>query len=189
MRVRLGAAIAAAFLAFAGAAHATVVTFDDLVGSDLSVPDGYAGITWNGQWVYFGADQTPYTPASPPNRVYDLSASGAFDFAAPVIFDGADFAGLSGVTLKFQLYLAGALVATSGVLTTSDVPTFLSSGYSGLVDEVRVMGADVGAFVMDNVTYDAAPAGVPEPVSWAMMLVGFFGLGAGLRARRRTAAA
>lgn len=189
MRVRLGAVIAAAFLAFAGAADATVVTFDDLAGNDLAVPDGYGGISWNGQWAYFGADQSPYTPASPPNRVYDLTASSGFGFAAPVIFDGADFAGLSATTLKFQLYLGGALVATSSVLAPSETPTFLASGYAGLVDEVRVVNADVGAFVMDNVTYDAAPAGIPEPVSWAMMLVGFFGLGAGLRARRRLAAA
>ena len=32
-------------------------------------------------------------------------------------------------------------------------------------------------------------AGVPEPASWALMLTGFGGLGAMLRARRRPAAA
>ncbi|HEY2357687.1 MAG TPA: PEPxxWA-CTERM sorting domain-containing protein, partial [Phenylobacterium sp.] len=30
--------------------------------------------------------------------------------------------------------------------------------------------------------------GVPEPASWAMMILGFFGLGSALRARRRLSA-
>jgi hypothetical protein len=34
-------------------------------------------------------------------------------------------------------------------------------------------------------TLSGSPAGVPEPASWAMMLLGFFGLGGALRARRR----
>ena len=33
---------------------------------------------------------------------------------------------------------------------------------------------------------DPPTAGVPEPASWALMLLGFGGLGAALRARRRT---
>ncbi len=37
-------------------------------------------------------------------------------------------------------------------------------------------------------TGEAGPGGVPEPASWALMLMGFGGLGAALRARRRKAA-
>jgi hypothetical protein len=43
-----------------------------------------------------------------------------------------------------------------------------------------------------SITYDYTPATppIPEPSTWAMMLVGFAGLGyAGWRAQRRTAAA
>jgi hypothetical protein len=40
--------------------------------------------------------------------------------------------------------------------------------------------------VLDNVSLSIAP--VPEPASWAMMLVGFGGLGATLHASRRKAA-
>jgi hypothetical protein len=36
---------------------------------------------------------------------------------------------------------------------------------------------------MDNVTYNN---GVPEPATWAMMLVGFGGLGLAMRSRRKT---
>ncbi len=44
------------------------------------------------------------------------------------------------------------------------------------------------AFMLDNLAYTAETSGlVPEPSTWALMLVGFGGIGAGLR-RRRTAA-
>lgn len=188
MRWLVGAALGAALLTCATTAGATVVTFDDLSGDGV-VSDGYAGITWNGQWTYYDTDQAPYNAASPPTRVYDALPLGEFDFAAPVTFQGADFAGLSDATVQFQLYLHGALVGTSGVLAPSGAPTFLASGYGGAVDEVRVKSPRAGFFVMDNVTFDDLPTGVPEPASWAMMLVGFFGLGAVLRARPRTPAA
>jgi hypothetical protein len=186
MGVRLGAAICAAVVSFACGANATVVTFDDLTGLGV-VADGYAGITWNGDWNYYDLVQPPYNPASPLTRVFDTKSTAVFNFSAPVSFDGADFAGASFASVEFQLYLAGNLVGTSGSLTTSDTPTFLASGYGGLVDEVRVVSPSPDYFVMDNVTYNPDPAVVPEPVSWAMMLLGFFGLGAGLRARRKVA--
>lgn len=43
--------------------------------------------------------------------------------------------------------------------------------------------------VADNLSFDAAsPTGVPEPTSWAMMIVGFGLAGAGIRTRRVRAA-
>jgi hypothetical protein len=46
-----------------------------------------------------------------------------------------------------------------------------------------------GLFGADGVTEAAAtPSGIPEPAAWAMMLVGFAGLGGVLRRRRRPAA-
>lgn len=46
---------------------------------------------------------------------------------------------------------------------------------------LNVRGYDVG---LDNVSISVA-GGVPEPMTWAMMLVGFAGLGAVMRANRR----
>jgi hypothetical protein len=61
---------------------------------------------------------------------------------------------------------------------------FLASGYEGLVDEVRLYG-NSGNWVMDDLTYTTGvTAGVPEPASWAMMILGFGAAGALLRRRR-----
>ena len=60
----------------------------------------------------------------------------------------------------------------------------LSQGFKGLnyvtfVGSLGTQGGDV--FALDNI--NAVSAGVPEPTSWAMILVGFGGLGA-IRRRR-----
>jgi PEP-CTERM motif-containing protein len=179
--LRIGLAAAAA-LTIAGAAKATVVTFDDLPGDGV-VPDGYAGITWNGQWNYYLDSQPPYTPESSPTRVYDLpGVTGAFEFSGPVVFDGAYFAGFESAPVTFEMLLGGVTVATSGTLAPSDVPAFLSSGYGGLVDTVIVHSPEPDFFVMDDVTFHAG--GVPEPASWALMIAGMGLAGATLRRRR-----
>lgn len=67
----------------------------------------------------------------------------------------------------------------------------LVSGYQGVVATVTGTGSDSLMFTaynnpaytyLDNVTLSA----VPEPATWAMMLVGFGGLGAAMRSRRRS---
>jgi opacity protein-like surface antigen len=52
---------------------------------------------------------------------------------------------------------------------------------------VRGLSLVQGGVLSDHITIDIeAPAGVPEPATWAMMLVGFGGLGAIIRRRRAT---
>ena len=176
---------AVAMTAIAASARATVVTFDDLT-SDQVVANGYGGINWNGNWTAYSEDQPPYTAESSPYRVYDQSSGGdSFNFSTPVVFNGAYFAGNAFATVQFQLLLGGSVVATSSILDPSATPTFLASGYSGLVDEVDVLSPSPDFFVMDDVTYSG---GVPEPAAWALMLIGVAGLGAALRGRRLSAA-
>lgn len=167
-------------LAISTSANASpvVVTFDDLVGQGI-VPDGYGGIIWDSNFEYYGFEQPPYNPESRPNRVYGSYSkwsvtplSVPFYFASPVIFDGAYFSGADfGTPVSFSLFKEGILQATSASLTPSSIPTFLSSGYTGLIDEVRVNWYN-GFTVMDNVTY--RNTSVPEPAT----LIGLLGLGA-----------
>jgi hypothetical protein len=173
--------------AIAGPASATVITFDDLSGQAL-VPDGYAGLIWNGDWNYYNGVQSPYTAHSGDYRVYDLTTDGSFNFSGPVVFDGAWFAGQTTSSVQFQLLLGGSVVGTSGVLGVSSTPAFLASGYGGQVDEVRVLSGQPDFWVMDDVTYHTG-GGVPEPATWAMMILGFGAVGLTLRGRRAAVAA
>jgi hypothetical protein len=185
MNILRGCAALAAALAFgAGAANATVVTFDSLTGDGV-VPNGYGGIQWGGNWSYFDGAESPYTPESAPERIYpnDIVADAIFSFSSPTVFDGAYFSGDPEVSVQFDLYLDGNLVATSGSLAPTATPAYLASGYNGLVDKVQVVDSVGSAdyWVMDNVTYGV----VPEPAAWALMLMGVGGIGAALRVARR----
>jgi PEP-CTERM motif-containing protein len=167
-----------------GGADATVVTFDDLAGANL-VPDGYGGINWTGgQWIYFDDVQPPYNPHSPPQRIYAPYDAAPFQFVTPnQVFDGAWFSGEATTSVQFQLFDGGLPVATSAVLVASDTPTFLASGYSGPVDEVRVLSNAPGYYVMDDVTYNQQ-ATVPEPGTLALLATGLASLSARVLRRR-----
>lgn len=94
------------------------------------------------------------------------------DFLTATVFDGATNLG----SVDFPSPWGGFDVTFQGV--SNDV------AFDRVVFTVNK--TDNGFFAMNDFTFDAAP-GVPEPASWAMMLVGFGSIGAVLR-RRRTSA-
>ena len=162
------------------AASTTVVNFDDLSG--YGVLGSYAGIEWT-NWNYYGFAQNPYNAASGSERIYDMGV-GSFSFASGVVFDGAKFAGYAGgPEVSFELFYQGNVVHTSDSLSFNGTPTFLSSGYAGLVDKVTVLGP-TDNFVMDDVTYSAATA-VPEPANVALMLGGMLLVAGAVRRSRQ----
>lgn len=149
-------------LLFASSANATVLNFEDLSGQ-APVPSNYAGLTWSAGWTYYSFSQPPYNPSSGIVRVYNYNANPSIRFPSVVKFDGAYFAGY--FSAQFLLYNNGNLVHTSNAIALSATPTFLSSGYTGLVDEVRI-NATGGFFVMDDFTYspfvDTDGDGLPD---------------------------
>lgn len=182
-----GVLAAAALAALASAASATtVLNFDD-IAADGSVPLNYGGLDWSSAgWTVFSTPAAPYTPHSGAGRVSTGfladDVSSLIRFTAPATFEGAWFAGLGGALLSFELYNGGQLVHSSASLDPSATPSFLSSGYAGLIDTVVVKSANHGEFVMDDFSFTAA---VPEPQSYALLLAGLAGV-ACIARRRQT---
>ena len=72
-----------------------------------------------------------------------------------------------------------AFTPTTGVYVT-DTLTFTATSSSGSIDFVGPAVGGNAASAIDNLVLS-----VPEPATWAMMLVGFGAMGAALRSRRR----
>jgi len=181
-----------ALVAFVPAAPAAVLTFDDLNGSEFfsTLGQSYHGFNFGcssgcgvGSWYWDDSnpDPVPYyksantwvttNPGTTPVYGASLGITNSNGF----IFDGAWFTSYDDdITVKFELLLGGQHKAWSNVLTMNwqEPSAFLSSGYSGLVDEVRVW-AYQGYFQMDDFTYR-----VPEPGSVGLALLALGGLGA-----------
>jgi hypothetical protein len=183
-------AVSAAIALCAPFASATVLNFDDLVGPDgyAAVPGNYGGVDWSSAGLnVFTSESAPFTAHSGAGRVATDFIDGGpvastIRFLAPTIFEGAWFAGYTDSSVRFDLYLAGQLVASSASLQLSDAPAFLAAGWGSVVDQVVVSSAMQGSYVMDDWTF-ASAAEVPEPGSLALLLAGF-GMAGAVRLRR-----
>ncbi len=178
-------------------ARATTLTFEELNPAPALydvMPTPYNGFTFGG-W-FFGPDSV-YTPASGtidlftdyadpanPGDLIVTNSNNQITSPTPFYFDGAWFSGYSGAT--FELWLGGALVHTSDTLADAPgsdpyQPTFLSSGYSGQIDKI-IVSAVQGYYAMDDFTFRRDVVSIPEPQTYALVLlaIGICGI-----ARRR----
>ncbi len=194
-------------LALAGlgtmAQASTVVTFDDLVFDDLEAdssptpPPGYGGVVdWSYSFVGIDGGGDPSLSNMAPQDDSPIGTgpgSLTINFIAPVIFEGVDYHPFGGINEhSYHLYYQGGLVF-EGEPTVGDGLSeyWLSSGYSGFVDRIVFHGAaftdwEVASGVqIDNLTYTMAP--VPEPGSYAMLLLGLGVTGALARRQKRLA--
>jgi hypothetical protein len=198
------AASAAAIAAFTGAgAHATTlyalpgataemptdmsvpVTFDAAGGAaSLSfIIDGYASL--DGQNSYEDDFSLSLNSVEILKGTFNLGGGGPdVVYLEPV---GASWANDSGNLTNITWAGGQAMITTplalqhgSNTLTFS-YTSLAGPGYAGF------QGTGDEGWGLENVqvTGEALAAGVPEPTSWALMLVGFGGLGAMLRRQRR----
>ena len=186
-----GAGIAAAAFVAVPAAAQTVLNFDDLSG--YNVLGTYRGVNFDSNFVHYDIQQDPYNPKSGSTRIfgnYDkfpiTQSSMAFYVGGSSVFDGFWLAGLGEGQVSFDLYKNGSLVGSSASVVSTSTPTFLASNYTGTVDEIRINAIN-GYWVGDDFTFTTLTpfgAGVPEPATWALMILGMGAIGGAMRRRR-----
>ncbi|HXA38151.1 MAG TPA: PEPxxWA-CTERM sorting domain-containing protein [Phenylobacterium sp.] len=207
----VAAAAAVALAALAAPAFADSIDFAQFGPVGTNVANGATGLTFDGVTFTINGPNSGFTEYKE-----GTNWNGEFAHGETILFDGF---GSGGVTIDFgtavtsilhleaQANLSGAYTAT---MTAFDGLTNLGSvsynANNDLVSEGTIPYLDFSApsitRVVVTTTNDGegfalggtggvgnAPPGVPEPATWAMMLVGFGGLGAVLRTRRRHALA
>lgn len=192
------AGILAAGLLCTGAAHASVVLTFEGLGDESPIGNWYNGGGGGNLGITFGPDSLAIIEASaggtgnfsnPPSGVtvaFFLSGPGDVmdvpaGFNTGFSFFYADQVGFTGsVTVWSGLDGTGTELASLSLPSTPDpynvwVPIGVS--FSGKA-ESAVFGGSANYIGFDNITLGSAtPGGVPEPATWAMMVLGFSGLG------------
>jgi hypothetical protein len=196
MKKFAGAIAVASMLIVSSAANAEVLTFDDLATN--SIPNGYGGLQWDnfGNQVNNPVSGSGYETGivSGLNTAYNRWGNPAtFSSAVAFTLNSAFFTGAWNDGLQIHVVATGVsntyttdfAVDTSGPLNVVfnwlniNSVSFSSSGglpHPGLIGNGT-------QFVMDNLAINEVVSPVPEPETYAMLLVGL-GL-IGFMARRR----
>jgi hypothetical protein len=207
--------VALASLALAQAAHAGVVNFEDRTFSDPDSYQTEAN-SFTEQGLNFGGLQFYFIPKNNPDVTFptsygstfmetavepvvlSLAGGGAFDLTSLDLGLG-DFNQSNSDTVAVTGTKANCVsdCTISALLTVTNVfQTFALTGFSDLAS--ISFGAqqfsnpnapfpphtDSGYLAFDNITFSAT---VPEPASWALLILGFGAVGGLLRGRRRAA--
>jgi hypothetical protein len=175
---------------FAGQSVTTLGVFDELSGSPSGSLNLLAGTSGRNLAVFttpagavLGGIGTLGFPAA------DALGEGAVSILFPTMQSefGFRLAGGNGGSAFLSFYRAdGSLIGSS---TLSNLPVgvsnygFVRTGGIADIAGISLWNNDVTGFGIGNVRFNVA-TGVPEPSTWAMMLMGFLAVGMGLRRRR-----
>lgn len=177
------------------AAVPVTLTFDELERFDSeSITTQYGPlVTFEfAQISTYGVSLDPFEnplPVSGENVLSDFGGFMRLVFSAPVIsFSGFFNYGGPLSIMAFRNSDPDTAVATAQSLFASNLASSLNDApneqimLEGMFDGILISAADFGGFTIDNLTFDIAA--VPEPGTFALMLLG--GTGLLLRRRRRT---
>ena len=179
-----------AALALACPASAKLISFDQLPGSDNKIPDGWAGLHWSTDFFYLDGSGTRFEPGvvSAPNVAFNRHGDTvSFGRKTPFELDSMYITAVyrNGLNIRFTGKLNGVTVpgdvATLAFNTSG--PIFLNN-IDWDVNEVVFYafgGAKVGKAppitAIPGQSTDFQSFGVPEQSTWALILLGFAGLG------------
>ena len=192
MKIAIGfVAVTAALMSTS--ASAAIITFAGLPGSNGSaftgpyVEAGYSVSAMAGQ-VFEGHQFGNPSPSLVVGTVFGSISTGTIQ----VVKSGGGTFSFGGFDLIGQNGNAGYTV--TGTLGASSVFSFSGSqggtfttlaGAAGTIDKlIFALNASGSSLNLDNINVSAAVAAVPESATWAMMVLGFGLVGAGMRARR-----
>jgi|SRR5580658_808913 hypothetical protein len=187
---RLAFLVSFAALALAGPASAKLIAFDLLKGSDKPIPEGWAGFHWSDDFYYLDGADFPGTGfdtgvVSPPNVAFNNGVN-TVGFGRQKPFELVSFdvtaAYRTGLQFRVSGLLDGAVVDRETFTINPSGPTLITLDWTNINHVVFYAyggtGAHVGGkgfeFALDNLTTVSA---IPEASSWALMLLGFAGLG------------
>jgi hypothetical protein len=171
-----------------GASQATTVTFDDLsapTGVLSSFSDMGLDFTNNGTYMLVWDGSSPNSNGTNNNIFAGFSSS---DYETITKTGGGTFT-LDSIDLAISWYDSNpteTITINGSPLTITQTLTTYTLNLVG-VTAVNISGvpSDSGYWTADNIVYNA----VPEPSTWAMIMLGFAGLGfAGYRASRKSVA-
>jgi hypothetical protein len=199
MRSILAGALALATILVTGPAFATTVTtstgfLPTYVGphnGDVDILSASATIV-GGNLVLSATAAAPIGTTAGAVYVWGVNTEGA---GAPAKFASEGFGNVlfnNAITVNPATPAAGVTVSgdtVTDVIAISSLKNVLLSPEQFGISLWPVVGMGFTAFsefVPGNGTF---AAGVPEPATWVLMILGFVGLGVVLRARRQTAAA
>jgi hypothetical protein len=190
------AALALCAAALAGPACADVITFDDR-GHAVQSLGSYQGFDWNNMSTVapkkVGLGNTGYGKGviSPKNVAfndYGLKQASVSVASGTFTFESAYFnaAWIDGLKLTIVGFNDGVQKYKQTLTLNTKKPQLFEANWGGidkLTFETYINDCtDKGRqFVMDNFKF---ASGVPEPSTWAMMIVGFGGVGVMVRSNR-----
>ena len=171
-------------------AMATTINFDDLIGNQSPVADGYNGLNWNNSNTTGVIDATPFfTPGvdytgvasnvlfnangfqAPNTTVLTASNGGTFDFLS-----GFWSAGITGNgSVQFEGYANDELLFSSDIfrLNTNSVSPIVLNWFG--IDSFEILSS-ANVWIADNLEVNLNPSSVPVPGAlwlFATSILGF----------------